>query len=116
MPQTLFFIPSFYSQTHPNKETYLNSINYNETLIVSMAEFSYDRMEKHRKYVLNNIKTLLAHQNTLMETLDLSKHQFNNFPNKLIQRAEQHDLSKYSEPEKMAYIYLNWKFDQEKTY
>ncbi len=81
-----------------------------------MAEFSYARMEKHRKYVLNNIKTLLAHKKNLMESLDLSEDQFNDFSNKLLQRAEQHDLSKYSEPEKIAYIYLNWKCDQEKTY
>lgn len=116
MPQTLFFTPSFYNHKYPDQETYLNSINYNETLTVSMAKFSYNRMEKHRKYVLNNIKTLLAHKKSLMETLDLSEDQFNDFSSQLIQRGKQHDLSKYSEPEKIAYIYLNWKFDQEKTY
>lgn len=81
-----------------------------------MAKFSYARMRKHRKYVLNNIKILLTHKQNLMETLDLSEDQFKDFSNKLIQRGEQPDLSKYSEPEKIAYIYLNWKFYQEKTY
>lgn len=45
MPQTKFFAASR-SWTLPNKETYLNTINYNDTLTRAMAEFSYDRMEK----------------------------------------------------------------------
>lgn len=116
MPKPVFSPPSFYKQTHPDQETYLNSINYNKTLSVAMAEFSYVRMEKHRGLVLDNIKKLLEHKEDLIKTLGLSEDQFNDFSNKLIQRAEQHDLSKYLEPEKIAYIYLNWKFDQEKIH
>lgn len=114
MPQTKFFTASR-SWGLPNKETYLNNINYNDTLTRAMAEFSYDRMEKHRGLVSNNIEKLLEHKEDLMKILGLSDDQFYTLKKELKKRAEQHDLSKYSDSEKIAYIYLNWKFHIIKT-
>lgn len=98
----------------PSKTAYLTSLNFNESLTREMAEFSYDRIVKHRKIVMENINTLLG-QNDLKNTLALSEQQFNEFKNKLIERGEKHDLSKFSDPEKIAYIYINWKHHSEKT-
>lgn len=113
MPQTKFFTTS-HSCALPNKETYLNNISYNDMLTRAMAEFSYDRMEKHRSLILNNIEKLLEHKEDLMKILGLSDDQFNAFKKELEERGEQHDLSKYSDPEKIPYIHLNWKHHMEK--
>lgn len=50
-----------------------------------------------------------------MKILGLSDVQFYTLKKELKKRAEQHDLSKYSDSEKIAYIYLNWKFHIIKT-
>lgn len=105
--------------TPPDEETYLNKLNSHETInkeeMEKMAKFSHKRMGKHRELVINNITKLLE-QKDLKQILALSEQQFDEFKHQLIERGKQHDLSKYSEPEKTAYIYLNWKFDQEKTH
>lgn len=104
----------FNATSVPTKTDYLASLNFNNLLTKEMAEFSYDRMEKHRKLVLENIKTLLEQIN-LKETLALSEKQFNDFKIELMERGKQHDLSKFFEPEKTAYVYICWKHHSEKT-
>jgi hypothetical protein len=106
MYKTTFFTTDTMDTLLPTKKKYLDSFTFNETLTIEMAEFSYERMKKHRKLVQNNIESLLKQKN-LNKCFSLTE--FHEFKNRLIERGEKHDLSKFLEPEKLAYVYINWK-------
>ncbi|BBB14854.1 uncharacterized protein RVIR1_03330 [Candidatus Rickettsiella viridis] len=105
-------IRSNYEIARPTREMYLNSFNYTDIFTREMAEYSYDRTEKHTKRVVKNVELLLE-QADLKTLFNLSKDGFEKFKEKLIERAKSHDVSKLVHPEAEWYVYINCKDKEE---
>ena len=118
MHKATFFNTDTMDAPLPTKKEYLESFTFNETLTAEMAEFSYKRTLEHQKSVLKNIHMLL--QQDLKSCLSLTENslseEFEKFKTELIKRGENHDKSKFLDPEREPYVYINWKHHLKKDF
>lgn len=104
---------SVIDNTLPTLQQYLASFSFNAALTEEMVKFSYERTLKHQTHVFNNLKILL--QQNLKECLSLDcEKELEKIKDELIKRGQNHDKSKFLDPEREAYVYINWKHHMEK--
>lgn len=116
MPKINFFNTNVID-TSPPLQHYLASFSFNTTLTEEMAIFSHRRTLKHQTYVFNNLK-VLSQQNLkeclFLDETFLCKKELEKLKEQLIKRGQNHDKSKFIDPEREAYVYINWKHHMEK--
>ncbi|WP_342226987.1 DUF5662 family protein [Rickettsiella endosymbiont of Rhagonycha lignosa] len=116
MPKINFFNTNVID-TSPTLQHYLASFSFNTTLTEEMAIFSHGRTLKHQTYVFNNLK-VLSQQNLkkclFLDETFLCKNELEKLKEELIKRGQNHDKSKFIDPEREAYVYINWQHHMEK--
>ena len=118
MPKKINFFNTDVTVTPlPTLQQYLAFFSFNTTLTEEMAIFSYERTLKHQTQVFNNLKILLQ-QNLkgclFLDETFLCEKELEKIKDELIKRGQNHDKSKFLDPEREAYVYINWKHHMEK--